>query len=98
MTKFRARLDFGTFAVFSRTIETNRWMWKATLDYAPSEDILLYATVSRGFKSGGFNGAAAQTHSQLLPIKPETLTSYEAGMKSTLFRRAHAGEPLRLLL
>jgi len=77
--------DFGTFAVFSRTIETNRWMWKATLDYAPSEDILLYATVSRGFKSGGFNGAAAQTHSQLLPIKPETLTSYEAGMKSTLF-------------
>lgn len=75
---------FGQFGVFNRTIETDRWMWKATVDYSPTDDILFYATASRGFKSGGFNGAAAQTHTQLLPIRPESLTAYELGMKSTL--------------
>ncbi len=72
------------FPIFSDSIATNKWMWKATLDYSPNDDILLYGTVSTGFKSGGFNGAAANAHSQLLPYRPETLTSYELGLKSTL--------------
>ena len=76
---------FGQLAVFSDEISTDRWMWKVTLDYSPVEDVLLYGTVSKGFKSGGFNGAAAQTHTQLLPYTAETLTSYEAGIKSALF-------------
>ena len=76
--------DFGHFAVFSDKITTKKWMGKATLDYKPADSVLLYGTISTGFKSGGFNGAAAQTHSQLLPYKPETLTSFEAGVKSTL--------------
>ncbi len=79
---------FGQFGIFSDEISTDKWMWKATLDFAPNEDVLLYGTVSTGFKSGGFNGASAQTHSQLLPYDAETLTSYELGLKSTLlFRR-----------
>ena len=76
---------FGQLAVFSDTISTDKWMWKVTLDYSPTEDVLLYGTVAKGFKSGGFNGAAAQTHSQLLPYAAETLTAYEAGLKSVLF-------------
>lgn len=76
--------NFGQLTEFSDAIDTNKVMWKVTLDYAPSDDILLYGTVSRGFKSGGFNGASAQTHSQLLPYRAETLTSFEAGLKSTL--------------
>lgn len=78
---------FGTFGVFSREIETNKWMGKVSIDYSPSDDVLLYGTISNGFKSGGFNGASAQTHSQLLPYEAETLTSYEVGLKSTLLDR-----------
>src|SRR5690606_5023135 len=65
--------NFGTYAVFSDKISTNRWMWKVGLNYNPTDDILLFATLSTGFKSGGFNGANANTHQQLLPYKPEKL-------------------------
>ena len=75
---------FGELGIFNGNISTNKFMWKVTVDYSPTDDVLLYGTVSTGFKSGGFNGAAAQTHSQLLPYRPETLTSFELGLKSTL--------------
>ncbi len=72
------------FEVYRDTIETNRWMGKVGLDYAWTEDILLYGTFSQGFKSGGFNGANSNTTQQLEPYKEEILTSYEMGAKSTL--------------
>ncbi len=76
--------NFGQYAVFSDAISTNKWMWKSTLDYTPTDDLLVYGTVSKGFKSGGFNGANANTHSQLVPYGPEDLLSFELGVKSTL--------------
>jgi iron complex outermembrane receptor protein len=75
--------NFSEFVPFSDKIHTSEWMWKASLDYRPTDDILLYGTISRGFKSGGFNGAAAQTHSQLIPYGEEKLMAYELGVKST---------------
>lgn len=75
---------FGQFAVFTDDISTNQAMGKITLDYAPNDDVLVYGTVSTGFKSGGFNGAAVQTHQGLLPYREEELLSYELGIKSTL--------------
>lgn len=75
---------FGEFAVYSQNIDTNKTMGKITLDYSPSEDVLIYGTVSSGFKSGGFNGAAVQTHQGLIAYRPEELLSFELGIKSTL--------------
>ena len=63
--------------------------WRVGADYKATDNILLYANVSRGFKSGGFNGgflsldpveAAVLTQ----PYDPEYLTAYEAGFKSDL--------------
>jgi len=65
-------------------IKTNRWMGKIGADYAFNEDTLGYATISHSFKSGGFNGANANTTTQLLPYDEELLTSYELGIKATL--------------
>ena len=72
------------YPVYEDTIKTDRAMGKITLDYAVSDDVLFYATIANGFKSGGFNGANSNTTLQLTPIEPETLTSYEAGVKATL--------------
>ncbi len=72
------------FHVVEDTITTNRWMGKVGLDYKVSEDVLMYSTLSRGFKSGGFNGANSNTTQQLKPYKEEVLTSFEAGIKATL--------------
>lgn len=76
------------FHVFSNTIKTNRGMGKVSLDYAVNEDVLLYGTISNGFKSGGFNGANSNTTLQLQPIREEVLTAYELGIKVTLLEGA----------
>jgi iron complex outermembrane receptor protein len=87
-TNLGAMLVAGTpdlaFHIFTDTIKTDRWMGKVTLDYSVNDDVLLYGTISNGFKSGGFNGANSNSTRQLEPIRPEILTSYEIGVKSTL--------------
>ncbi|MCX7169932.1 MAG: TonB-dependent receptor [Proteobacteria bacterium] len=77
--------NYGKFAVFNDQISTGRWQGKLGLDYQADKNTLYFFNVSQGFKSGGFNGAAAQTQSQLKPYKYETLTAFEAGFKATLF-------------
>jgi len=55
---------------------------KVTIDYKARENLFLYATFSRGFKSGGFNIGGLQD-----PFKPEVINDYEAGVKVDLFDR-----------
>lgn len=59
---------------------------KVGLDYEISDDVMGYVSVSRGFKSGGFDGRANDADGAR-PYDPETLWSYEAGIKSSLFDR-----------
>lgn len=66
--------------------------FKLGLDYDISDDVMAYASVSTGFKSGGFNGGflsfdPAEAAVQAQPFEEETLTAYEVGLKSTLFDR-----------
>jgi len=53
---------------------------KLGLDYRLDNGGLLYASVSQGFKSGGFDGRS-NTADGARPYDPEKLTAYEAGMK-----------------
>jgi len=53
--------------------------WRMDLDFAVDDDMLLYANVSTGFKSGGIGFLAGGVAD---PFGPEHLTAYEAGMKS----------------
>lgn len=55
---------------------------RIALNYKVSEDILAYASVAQGFKSGGFNGRVTTTPQS---FDPETLWSYEVGLKSDLY-------------
>lgn len=55
---------------------------KVTLNFKPSPGILLFATFSQGFKSGGFALGG------LIPaFQPEQLRDYEIGLKADLFDR-----------
>nr|QQZ50016.1 TonB-dependent receptor [Phenylobacterium glaciei] len=61
-----------------------------SLDYQATDDVFFYGRVSKGFKSGGFNGRA-NTPGEEQPYAPETAISYEAGVKTELFdKRARA--------
>lgn len=53
---------------------------KIGLDWQATDDVLVYATVQRGFKSGGYNIGSTQRN----PFLPESIWSYEAGLKTRL--------------
>lgn len=54
--------------------------WRASLDHRFSPELLVYGTVSRGFKSGLFNAVRPAD----APVRPETIDTYEVGFKSDL--------------
>jgi iron complex outermembrane receptor protein len=64
-------VDQATFAA---------WTPKVGVDLRVSADTFLYATASRGFKSGGFNVTASQRGQA---YAPEFVWSYEGGVKRT---------------
>ncbi|WP_321396022.1 TonB-dependent receptor [Emcibacter sp.] len=58
---------------------------KLTLDYQINDDTLVYASVSKGFKSGGFGAAPESIAAAQLPLQPEIAWNYEIGSKADLF-------------
>ena len=54
---------------------------KLTLSYKPIEPLMAYATVSKGFQSGGFNTQGGDQTSLTLPFSSEIVWNYEAGIK-----------------
>jgi iron complex outermembrane recepter protein len=57
------------------------WSGRLALDYKPTDDALIYASLSRGVKSGAFNTAAFIDLSEANSIGPEEVLAYEAGTK-----------------
>jgi iron complex outermembrane recepter protein len=58
--------------------------YKGGVDYQLSRDLFTYASVTTGFRGGGFNPRPF-TNLQVLPFGPEKLTEYEVGFKSEWF-------------
>ena len=64
--------------------------WRVGVDYKLNADALIYANVSRGYKAGSYPTIAASTIAQLEPVKQESVTAFEAGLKwSFANKRAH---------
>ena len=71
-------VDFRNSASFEKVTP------KLTLDYQIIEDLMIYATYSQGFLSGGFNFAPESTENANA-FGPEQATNYEIGLKSVLW-------------
>jgi len=67
---------------FASAKQSNRNVsYTVGLDWSPTDDLLLYAKTSRGFKSGGLNNFP-QPNIFIQPFAPEIVTDYEGGVKS----------------
>jgi len=71
------------------TLLSDKNTWKAftprfVLDYTPTDNSLVYASVSRGFKSGGFNTLGDITQ-PVNKFNPEYVWNYEFGLKAAMF-------------
>lgn len=74
--------DIPLYPGVSNDYKVNDVSGKLGLDYSGIERTLLYASVSRGFKSGGFQGQLTFDPTVLQPFKDENLIAYEVGMKT----------------
>ena len=79
------RNGFSANQAFSAKRSDDSLSGTADLSYKLSGNALLYATYSRGAKSGGLNLSAVPTNVPTT-IKPERVDNYEIGLKSTLPR------------
>jgi iron complex outermembrane receptor protein len=87
------RLGIARPQNFSAKTDDGSWSGQLAAAYDISADVHAYATASRGFKSGGINMTALPLTSANLPsqaaavVRPEKVTTYEAGLKTQLFNR-----------
>ena len=64
---------------------------KVGVRYRATDNAMIYATWSKGYRSGGFNGRVDSQESARIPYNPETVDNYELG-----FKTEWAGGTLRL--
>lgn len=70
-------------------LNDDRFTWRAGVQVDAARDVMLFATYSTGFKSGGFNSSFSnRVLGQGRIFQAETVTNYEAGVRSELFGRA----------
>lgn len=62
----------------------NKFTWKAVVDVKPTDNVMLYASASTGFRSGAYDMAQSDPALIDKAVDPETVESYEIGLKSTL--------------
>jgi len=60
---------------------------KVGIDFRPNDDVMLYASWSRGYRSGGFSSRAATSTTASTPFQPEVVDSYEGGAKLSALDR-----------
>jgi len=76
------------FAIFGADQLSGKWgalTPKFAVDYTPTDNTLLYASASRGFRSGGFNVGGLQGTA----FAPEFVWNYEAGWKQQFLDRRY---------
>ncbi|MFN3236652.1 MAG: TonB-dependent receptor [Pseudomonadales bacterium] len=69
-------ITFGAYRNLER-VDTDL-TWRVNLDYNLTDDVLVYANITTGYRSGGFNLAF---FSQTPEYDPEELIAYELGLK-----------------
>ena len=72
-------ITFGLYRQLER--EDSKVTWRVNLDYNISDDTMMYANVTTGYRSGGFNLAF---FSQTPAYEPEELIAYEVGYKTQM--------------
>ena len=71
-------------AFIDDTVDDTSVDWKVGVNWDLNDATLLYASVSKGTKSGGFFTGVVTSDAQLIPYDAEELVSYEVGVKGRL--------------
>lgn len=92
-TLLNRRLGIARPQSYTAKTSDGSWSGQVAVSYDLTPLLHAYGTYSRGFKSGGVNMAGIPTTASGAPslvsavVRPEEVTTYEAGLKSELFDR-----------
>jgi iron complex outermembrane receptor protein len=78
-------LTMGQF--YKASLDEENTSWRVGLDAKPMRGTLIYASISRGYKSGSYPNINATTYASYQPVKQEAVTAYELGIKTNLGTR-----------
>ena len=67
-------------------VDETKWSPKISVDYKLTDDVLIFASYSTGFRGGGFGPRPANAL-QVAPFQAENIRNYETGFKSEWFKR-----------
>ncbi|MGH6650584.1 MAG: TonB-dependent receptor [Sphingopyxis sp.] len=81
-----ANTNLAAGKAFKLDYNRDRMTFKAGLDYRLTDDVMVYAGFSQGYKGGGF-GARSATTSTAGPTQDNTANLFEAGFKGDFFDR-----------
>jgi iron complex outermembrane receptor protein len=85
-TSFLPGVPSFTGGALGGSITSNLPSGKFELDYTPMSGTMIYASISRGVKSGGFTAHNTTVSALAEPFEPEKLTAYEIGVKADVTR------------
>lgn len=74
----------NTFGRLAHELNEDNVSWRLALDWQATDDLLLYGSVSEGYKAGNTPVNAANVSFQQDPARQEKLRAYEIGVKSQL--------------
>ena len=78
--------DFQSIAPFAKpTLTEDNVAGRLSAQYTFDDNVLTYATLSKGYKSGAVPVLPAFSETQYTPATQESVTTFEVGTKATLF-------------
>ena len=80
----------GTFSApnpYHGTLNEHNVSWRGGLDYKPSDNLLFYVNISKGYKAGEFGNINASSTVSYVPARQESILDYEGGFKAQLLDR-----------
>ena len=82
-------VEYPFFTGLHDDLQLGIFSGKAGVDWVVSDEAMVYASISRGFKSGGFfGGFPSGGESSIRPYDEETVNAYEVGVKSQWFENS----------
>ena len=79
-------LNNGTLGTVRKKLDQENTSWRVGVNYKPVDDTLLYASISKGWKSGSFPLLSLALEAQSRPVTQESVLAYEAGIKAKIDR------------
>lgn len=81
-------LPFAANVNLNQSTEEDNFSWRLGAQYDLSDDVMVYAVASRGYKGPGFNQTAISNATTSQLVRPEIPTNYEIGLRSEFFEGA----------